>query len=165
MHNEPTAAPDNELRCSRCGRVPREDEPLVRDLPKEWEGHKFDAVCPGCQYAEWHPHCTAVRVESGYGERLDLEALERGEAVTVTIHGDPVVFRSSSDLTALPVGALGWCDYIDLSVSWIDDADEPKEWRCASCGGTSFEGVHRDYPASDLKGAAFNAELREEDTK
>ena len=48
------------------------------------------------------------------------------------------------------------CDYIDLSVSWIEDADWPKNWRCPECGGTDFEGVHRDYPQSGLKGSRSN---------
>lgn len=152
------------ITCFRCGRAPRDDEPLIPppvNMPAAWEGPP--AVCPGCQYAEWHPHCTSVRVESGYGARLDLEAIARGETVTVEVDGAPVVFRSLDDVKALPEGEIGRCEYIDLDVSWIDDADPPAEWRCPECGGTQFEGVHRDYQAAGLKYTSFATEIEEDD--
>ena len=39
------------LRCSRCGRAARGDEPLWPGdgLPRGWEGSINDAICPGCQ--------------------------------------------------------------------------------------------------------------------
>jgi len=45
------------------------------------------------------------------------------------------------------------CEYIDLTVSYIED--QPSEWTCPRCGGTTFEGVHRDYTPSGLAGTAF----------
>lgn len=96
----------------------------------------------------------------GVGElsrELEL-AIQRGEMVTVEIEGAPVVFRSYDDVRALPEGEIGWCDYIDLSISWVDD-DVPQQWRCSSCGGTEFEGVHRNYGMSNLKGTTFTTEL------
>lgn len=149
---------NESIACSRCG---RKDEMNGAFLPDGWEGSALEAVCAGCQYAEWHPHCTSVRVEAGYGDRLDVEALERGEAVTVNIDETPVVIRSVEDLSGLGTGEIGWCDYIDLGISWIDDADFPSSWTCPECGGTTFEGVHRDYMASNLKGASFSPEVAE----
>lgn len=115
-----------------------------------------EAVCPGCQLAVWHPYCTSVRAEDGHGERIDVTALERGERVVVhagTLDGEdvPVVLSSTSDLEVLGVG---WCGRVDLSVSWVDDAEWPKGWRCPDCGGTDFEGVHADStePAPGFEG-------------
>lgn len=70
------------------------------------------------------------------------------------------MLTSTSELEGLGVG---WCDYIDLSMAWIEDADWPKEWTCPECGGTDFEGVSRDYQASGLKGAAFTVDVEESD--
>lgn len=53
------------------------------------------------------------------------------------------------------------CEYIDLDVSWIDDAHEPHGWRCPRCGGTEFEGVHRDYRPSGMAGTSFTVEPEE----
>jgi hypothetical protein len=78
-------------------------------------------LCPGCQYAEWHPHCTSL-VDAD-DERVDLSSMPQEE-------------WDETSITR--------CEYIDLDVSWIDDADEPQGWRCARCGGSEFEGVHRD---------------------
>jgi len=140
-----------QVTCTRCARTADAQPP---GLPDDWEGSVNDAVCPGCQYAEWHPRCTSVRAEHGYGERIDVEALKRGEPTTVNVNGLPVLLRSTSELEPLGVG---WCDYIDLSVAFLDPSDDwPQEWRCPECGGTTFEGVHADYQASGLKGAGFN---------
>jgi hypothetical protein len=54
-----------------------------------------------------------------------------------------------------------YCECIDLSASWIDD--EPKQWRCRRCGGTQFEGVHRDYVAAGIQPGTFTAEIRPDD--
>jgi hypothetical protein len=37
-----------------------------------------------------------------------------------------VVFRSLDDVNALRPGEIGWCDYVDLSVSWVDGDDWPQ---------------------------------------
>lgn len=153
------SATTQKVLCSRCGRTPRDDEPLIHNLPQDWEGPP--PVCPGCQYAEWHPHCTSVRVEAGYGDRIDIDALERGESITVEIAGTPVVFSTMSDLRALQVGEIAYCDYVDLTISWTDDDEWPKTWKCPSCGGSKFEGVHRNYGGSGLKGTSFSVELEE----
>ena len=54
------------------------------------------------------------------------------------------------------IGELSKCDYVDLTVSWVEDADYPSEWTCMLCGGSTFEGVHRDYPRSGLHPGNFN---------
>ena len=56
------------------------------------------------------------------------------------IDGVPVRVERLAELEA---GTLGWCGYLDMTVSWTDDDDPPQEWRCPGCGGTQFEGVHR----------------------
>lgn len=159
--------PKIPIHCERCGRKATTKNghlPAKRDADGEvewaWEGSVSGAVCPGCQYAEWHPHCTSVRAESGYGERIDFAALRRGEQVIIRIDDMPVVLRSADELDWNDVA---YCDYIDPSVSWIDHADWPEQWTCPECGGTDFEGVHRDYQASGLKGAAFTADVNEID--
>jgi hypothetical protein len=48
------------IRCARCRRSPRDDEPLVEGMPRGWEGSSLEGICPGCQYAEWHPICDAI---------------------------------------------------------------------------------------------------------
>jgi hypothetical protein len=97
-------------------------------------------VCPGCQYAEWHPLCRGI-VDFD-GERVDLNVLPREEIVW---------------------NRLSYCEYLDLTVAWIDDDDWPREWRCPDCGCTEFVGVHRDYPPSGFAGARFNVEFGEID--
>lgn len=145
------------IQCARCG---RENEiqilGTVAAPPEGWEGSIFDAICPGCQFIEWHPHCTSLRAEHGYGDRIDTAALERGESITVKdVDDDLVVVRSFSDLEILGVGR---CEYIDYDVRWIDDAGWPKAWTCSQCGGTEFEGVHPDYTQSGLKGSSFSTD-------
>jgi hypothetical protein len=92
-----------------------------------------------------------------------MEALERGESVTVTIDGDLVILRSLEDLKALGEGEIGWCDYLDREHAYVDEADFPTEWTCPECGGTTFEFIHADYPASNLKGTTFRTETEEDD--
>lgn len=108
-------------------------------VPDGWEGAVHNAVCPGCQIAGWHPLCTSLVDRDG--QRVDVEAIPREEWDRNT------VFR---------------CEYLDLSVSWIEDDDWPDPWQCPECGGTSFEGVHRDYPRSGLSGAAFEVQESDE---
>lgn len=55
------------------------------------------------------------------------------------------------------------CDYIDPGISWIEDDDRPKEWRCPECGGTELEGIHRDYRQSGLKGSSFSVSVEDDD--
>ena len=132
-----------KITCTRCRREAEANPPM---LPEGWEGSIHEAVCPGCQSAVWHPHCTSIRAESGYGERVDLEALDRGESTTVTVDGMPILLRTRAEAETLGVA---WCDYIDLAVSRTDgDDDWPTDWRCTECGGTAFEWVHPDYQGS-----------------
>jgi len=148
-----------KVRCLRCGRDGEASPPVP---PDGWEGSISEPICPGCQSAEWHPHCTSVRAESGYGQRIDLEALARGESTTVDVDGVPVVLRSTSDAQSLDAA---WCDYIDLSIARTDgDADWLTEWRCDACGGTGFEWVHADYMQSGLGGTSFDLRVEEDDT-
>jgi hypothetical protein len=88
-----------------------------------------------------------------------VEALARGEQVTYRDHdGDLLTARTLDDVR----GELGYCDYIDLSISWVDDADSPKSWTCPECGGTDFEAVHRDYGQAGLKGTSFTVNTDDE---
>jgi hypothetical protein len=136
--------------CSRCMREPSPAERCdTWGIPEGWEGSASQLVCPGCQPAAWHPRCTSLRADSGYGDRVDLAALESGESLVVTIDEVPVRIASLSDLTTFDVGTFGWCDFIDWSVSWVEDEDFPEEWSCPKCGGTEFEGVH-DYRPLEL---------------
>ncbi len=150
-----------EVLCSRCGVTKGETTPP--HLPEGWEGWTREPVCPNCQLAEWHPRCTSVRAESGYGQRVDLEALERGESTTLVVDDVPVVLRSTADLESF-AREIAWCDHVDLSVSVTDgDDDWPTEWVCSECGGTTFQWVHADYQASGLKGTSFGASVEEPD--
>jgi hypothetical protein len=147
------------VACVRCGRVAELPAPGVVP-PEGWEGTAAAAVCPGCQYVEWHPHCTSLRSDYGYGGRVDVEALARGESVTYQDQdGDTLIARSLHDVR----GELAYCDYIDTSIAWTDDADFPASWTCPKCGGITFEGVHRDYMQSGLKGS-FSADVEEDGT-
>lgn len=40
--------------------------------------------------------------------------------------------------------SLARCEYLDLAVAWIDDADWPTDWHCPQCGGQAFVAAHRD---------------------
>jgi hypothetical protein len=146
-----------EVTCTRCGvqRAPATISESGRlHLPEGWEGtvkaspdvqgNWFgEAHCPGCQLAEHHPRCMSVRSDFGYGGRVDLEALDRGEQVTFTNQDDDVVTARSPD--DIDLTELGYCDHFDLSINWFEGDDWPKDWRCPECGGTEFEFVHRDY--------------------
>ena len=174
------------VRCSRCQREGEIIPDAVQGpgglwamFPEGWtgsisrEGIANDAICSGCQLAEWHPHCTSLRTgECGDGERVDIEALKRGKSfvvqseahmieadtdeaetdegvrVGVVIDSVPVVVRSLDDLGQIGVNQ---CGYVDLTVSWTDEdypngTDDIPEgwWRCPQCGGTDFDGVHAD---------------------
>ena len=127
--------PGDEVVCDRCGKTApvalHNDWPAP---PPGWEGTVHAAVCPNCQYAEWHPHCTSlIDVD---GERVDPGAWD----------AFPEAERDYSRLAP--------CEYIDTSVAWTDD-DETPTWRCPSCGGSTFEGVHRDYPPSGFGAARY----------
>jgi hypothetical protein len=54
---------------------------------------------------------------------------------------------------------LAYCEYIDLTVSWIEEEDWPEGWCCPRCGGTTFEGVHRDYPPAGIQPGSFTVEF------
>jgi hypothetical protein len=143
------------IHCDRCGRAPRDDEPLIPNGPPHgWEGPP--PVCPGCQYAEWHPHCTSwFSHHDPEGERVSWADSE----------GDVHV---APHLLAIPHDewdSASWfeCDEIDLTVSWTGGDDLPQGWWCPRCGNTDFEGVHRDYGQSGLAGATFEPEFELED--
>src|SRR4051812_4974295 len=102
MANEPSSGGRIPLYCVRFGREATTGYAgNVTLVPDEWEGTFHEPVCPGCQLAEWHPHCTSVRWDAGYGERVDLEKLKRSEPVTIqTMDGVPIVLRSLEDAFA-----------------------------------------------------------------
>ncbi|MGZ4185008.1 MAG: hypothetical protein ACXVSF_06445 [Solirubrobacteraceae bacterium] len=138
----------NAIRCDRCGREEMPEGPGL--LPPGWEGavetlpphHAVEAVCPGCQYAAWHPHCTSL-IDIETGERVDPGAWD----------AMPEAERDYSRLAP--------CEYIDTSVAWTDD-DDPPTWRCPSCGGSAFDGVHRDYPPGGLAQARYRVDDADE---
>lgn len=99
---------DRAITCIRCGKesmtrrghLPHEYDAEGEIVFPTWTGSVDEAICPGCQYAEMHPHCTSIRAESGYGERIDFAALTRGERVVVqtgTLDGDDVPRRADVD--------------------------------------------------------------------
>ena len=122
------------IRCARCRRSPRCDEPLVEGMPRGWEGTSLEGVCPGCQYAEWHPLCDAV-VDSQGGRVGYAGTLDDGPTLEPTIAVMPVEELKTSHWT--------YCGYLDLTVAWLDDEVGPADWRCPHCGGTKYVGVHR----------------------
>ena len=136
----------NAIHCDRCGREELPEGPGL--LPPGWEGAAqahppygaVEAVCPGCQYAEWHPHCLSL-VDAVTGKRVDPE---------VEWAGMPPAERDYSRVVR--------CDLIDTTVAWLDGDPVPEGWRCPACGGSAFDGVHRDYPTSGFIGARFSAE-------
>lgn len=110
--------------CRRCGRLPREHEPIAASVPDSWEGAALpegwvgeapaDAVCPACQPAAWVPRCRSV-VENLFGERVDVEAL---------------VARPGSEFMV--------CGWVDVNRVHFDD-ETPSDWVCPSCGGSDYE--------------------------
>lgn len=84
-------------------------------------------VCPGCQYAEWHPLCESL-VDFD-GERLDLHKIPREEIVW---------------------SRVSRCEYLDLTVSWIGDEDEPDSWDVPRL---RRHGLHRCAPRLPVLGA------------
>ena len=126
------------VTCTRCAKSSESFDPPA--WPEGWEGSVSEAVCPGCQYVEWHPLCEGI-VDFG-GRRVDLSVIARDEI-------DP--------------NRLSRCEYLDLTVAWIGD-ERPHKWRCPKCGCTEFVGVHPDYPRSGLTGGTlFSAEIDEID--
>lgn len=124
--------------CERCGREADPGTPLIAGLPMGWEGSPRAMVCPGCQYAEWHPHCTSAVIvdEAGEYERVD-QAVDWREP------------REETDFASVM-----YCDYVDLSVSWVQDAALPLDWTCPRCGGRRFEGVHLTSKAKRTRSGA-----------
>jgi hypothetical protein len=124
--------------CTRCGRESESEQPGL--LPEGW-GHgywldarkEFEVVCDRCQFAEWVPHCTSVT--DWDGDRVDVDALR----------------ASGRDI---PEASVKYCDYVDLSLSFSED-NWPESWTCPQCGGTTFEGVKRDYHKSGLDHGDF----------
>ena len=118
--------------------LPSGREGAVRDQPPY---DAVEAVCPSCQYVEWHPHCTSL-LDAMTGERIDA---------AVEWAAMPPEERDYSRLMR--------CEYIDTTVAWTDDDySPPASWRCPRCGGTTFEAVHRDYLPSGLSSARFSVE-------
>lgn len=68
---------ESTIICIGCGRSPHDGEQAQMDgaPPDGWERTILKAVCPGCQFAEWHPYCTSV-VDFD-GERIDPAASEQ----------------------------------------------------------------------------------------
>jgi hypothetical protein len=65
---------DGRVRCQRCGREGASRlVGAMAVVPEGWEGTIHDAVCAGCQYAEWHPLCESILTWDG--ERVDRDRL------------------------------------------------------------------------------------------
>lgn len=132
------------MNCSRCGRAPHPDEPIQCaevGLPVEWTGTKNESVCPGCQYVEWHPHCTSL-VDVMSGERVD-----------------PRVDWAAFPREECDFNSLTRCEYIDMTISiTIDDPEWVRKWTCPNCGGTEFDYVRRDYLSSGLQPGSFTVD-------
>lgn len=140
------------VRCGRCGKTaPRRFHRGWAVVPDGWEGSIDDAVCPACQYVEWHPCCLAP-VDMATGEPWDVAALiamPREEVDTSQIR---------------------YCECIDYTVAVTDDDEAwPQEWRCPRCGYQhttrfrTFQWVHRDYVPSGLHPGMFTVESAELD--
>jgi hypothetical protein len=129
--------------CSRCQRTderPFIDLASLEPLVEAWEGTLAEPVCPHCQLAAWHLHCTGVvDVE---GVRVEIGAIPRSEWDANS------VFR---------------CGYIDVEHRFLEEDEWPIEWTCPKCGGTRFEFVRRDYLPSGLQPGSFSGEVEEFD--
>ena len=128
--------------CSRCAKSdPRPFEKLCfPEVPagQSWEGTPNDAVCPGCQLAELHPHCTSV-VDISDRERVDFSVMPREE---------------------IDFNRLVYCEHIDLTRCYLLHGDDwPDEWTCPECGGTEFDLVRADYQASGLQPGTLSGEI------
>jgi hypothetical protein len=155
---------------------PREDRNDLPRAPRRLDGVDLqddvvtDPFCGGCQLHAWHPHCRALRAEFGYSQRIDVEALRRDGSTTVEADDGekvPVLLRSWDDLREVDAG---YCDCVDLSVTWTDEehpngtGDMAAGWRtCPECGGADFEGVHGDYVPSGFKRTMFEVGLATDD--
>ena len=60
------------VTCTRCAKSSESFDPPA--WPEGWEGSVSEAVCPGCQYVEWHPLCEGI-VDFG-GRRVDRNGFE-----------------------------------------------------------------------------------------
>ena len=90
------------VTCIRChvATIAVEDWPGYQQDGEEdmisWEGSsRQDPVCPGCQHAEWHPHCMAL-LDQETGEVLNPEVEWAGCRER---SGTTAVFSSASTST------------------------------------------------------------------
>jgi ribosomal protein L37E len=149
MTEQPT-----QIRCSRCG---KEGETRGTGntalVPHGWEGSPSEPVCPGCQLAEWHPLCQSLLNEEG--ARVAAQTFEGKIVLEPAIAAMP-----QEEVTA---SEWDWCEYLDLSLAYLDPAQAPTEWTCPRCGGQVFILVHADYPLSNLRGTTFTAEIEKDE--
>jgi hypothetical protein len=146
------------ITCVRCGRDGDTANPGL--VPDGWEGSILDAVCPGCQLSSWNPHCTSV---------LDREGVR---VAWTDADGNPVVSPAISAMPREEWATRSWthCDYVDSEVVRLNEdpawekSPDPLKWTCPRCGGTSFEWVHADYPASGLQPGSFTVEADDDGT-
>jgi DNA-directed RNA polymerase subunit RPC12/RpoP len=130
-------------RCVRCGKQEpfTYDADLTRWPPEGWE-ETVGLVCPGCQYAAWHPYCESI--VDGDGNRVKRKELLRLFARRRELEEQ---LRQGEDGPALAdeydAALVEQCGYVDLTVSWFTEEKPPKGWRCPKCGGKKFVGIHR----------------------
>jgi ribosomal protein S27AE len=127
-----------EVTCSRCHQTTGTlmQYKTCQGVPEGWEGSPDEPICPNCEMVGWVPHCISL-VDQDL-ERVDLDSIPRSE------WSETGVF---------------YCEYIDYSVSWVDnDKDWPEHWQCPRCGGTAFEGVHPDYPPGGIFPGQFQVD-------
>jgi predicted nucleic-acid-binding Zn-ribbon protein len=137
--------------CERCGRTADAERAF---LPVGWESSLNHAVCPGCKYVEWHPHCTSLVTWEARPE----DSLYPNQRV------DPKVDWASMPREEWDFGSLTRCEYIDVTIACVEgEGDPPTEWRCPKCGGTEFELVHRDYEPSGIRMFGLTVEVDDDD--